>query len=124
MQAHYGRQDPRRGGASLMDVVLESPAGKRTMVTLGDRIGPVGSQGEVRAVVGAPAAVVKLVRNPAVFRLEERLEAMFAATERALMARGTEVRLAWPLGRARRPADNALIGYVQPRLGPPRFVPL
>ena len=107
-----------------MDVVLESPTGQRTMVTLGDRIGPVGSQGEVRAVISAPAAVVKLVRNPTAFRLEERLEAMFAATERTLIARGKEVRLAWPLGRARRPADNALIGYLQPRLCPPRFVPL
>jgi DNA-binding helix-hairpin-helix protein with protein kinase domain len=108
----------------VIEVVLESPTGSRTKATLGETVGPVGSQGEVRAIYKVPAAVAKLVRNPAASRLEERLDIMFATRDRSPVTRGRLVRLAWPAGRVRRISDDAVIGYIQPRLGRPQFVPL
>lgn len=107
-----------------MDVILQSPSGQRTRATLGGSTGSVGSQGEVRAVTEVPRAVAKLVRNPAAFQLKERLDILFGTVPRDLVARGPVVRLAWPIGRVLRPRDDALIGYLQPRLGLPGFVPL
>lgn len=108
----------------MTDVIVESPQGVRSRVTLGALLGPPGSQGEVRAVVQAPSAAAKLVRNPTAMRLGERLDAMFAATDRAFTTRGSVVRLSWPVGRILREDDGSLLGYVQPRLGPPLFLPM
>jgi DNA-binding helix-hairpin-helix protein with protein kinase domain len=108
----------------VTDVIVESPHGVRSRVTLGALLGPPGSQGEVRAIVQAPSAAAKLVRNPDVMRLGERLDAMFGRTDRTLTTRGTVVRLSWPVGRVLAEDSGALFGYVQPRLGPPLFLPM
>lgn len=107
-----------------MEVTLESPRGDRSRVTLGPLLGPPGSQGEVRAIVQAPSAAAKLLRNPPAMRLGERLDAMFADSDALFIRRGPVVRLSWPVARVRRLADDSLIGYAQPRLAPPRYFPM
>jgi DNA-binding helix-hairpin-helix protein with protein kinase domain len=105
-------------------VIIESPQGVRSRALLGAPLGPPGSQGEVRAIVHASGTAAKLVRNPAAMRLDERLDAMFAATDRAFTRRGADVRLSWPIGRILRDDGETLLGYAQPRLGPPKFLPM
>ncbi len=106
----------------MNEVLLEREPGRAaTPVVLGPVLGVRGSQGEVRAVVGAPELAVKIVNRADRAELAERLDLMLTRPPRKLSDPG---RVCWPTGRALHPRDRSVVGYAMPRLSPTTALPL
>ncbi|MBL7258041.1 hypothetical protein [Paractinoplanes lichenicola] len=103
------------------DVWIVRGDGTRTPDRLGDPVGSVGSQGEVRQLEGDPGRIAKIVHHAG--DLSDRVRLMLRDRPGWVTRAGRPV-VAWPDAAVHRSDDGRLIGYAAPKLAPPRFVPL